>query len=517
MNAFVKDTSALHAAPFVSAKGLQKSFGGEQALKSASLSILRGEVHGLVGANGAGKSTFIRILAGLIQPDAGELRIDGAPYVAASPHRANDLGMSFIHQELAFIPGMTVIENIMLGLPKRTRFGLVDWPAIAREVGPIAERVGVKASLNAGVKGLSTAENWLINITRALVRQARLIVMDEPTAALSAADSERLFAIIRDLQKSGVAVLYVSHRLDEILTLCQRVTVFRDGQSVAELAGDALERRSLVKAIVGRAVESVRKEALPDARGRVVLSVSGLCRAPKVRDVSFDLAKGEVLGLGGLVGAGRSELARLLYGADPLDSGTMMLEGSRFLPSNPSAAVRAGLGFVPEERRAEGLVLTKSVAFNLGLANFRSLVVSPLFPFLSGRRRKAMTEQTIRDLSIKTPSIETAVARLSGGNQQKVVIGRWLRSAPKVLILDEPTRGVDIGARAEIHRLVRELAARGMAVLVISSDPEELPDLCDRVLVMAEGRIVKELGGEAVTRSAIIAASYAEPAESALS
>src|SRR6202453_1743255 len=250
MTASVDETGDYVATPFVSANGLQKSFGGAQALKGASLSVLPGEVHGLVGANGAGKSTFIRILAGLVQPDAGELRVDGASFIAADPHRANDLGMSFIHQELAFVPGMTVLENIMLGLPKRTRFGMVDWRAIAEDVKPIADRVGVKAALGASAKGLSTAENWLINIARALVRKSRLIVMDEPTAALSAVESERLFAIIRDLQSSGVAVLYVSHRLDEILALCQRVTVFRDGQSVAELADAALDRRSLE---IGRA------------------------------------------------------------------------------------------------------------------------------------------------------------------------------------------------------------------------------------------------------------------------
>src|SRR3984957_5869142 len=342
MNASVDETRDSVATPFVSANGLQKSFGGAQALKGVSLSILPGEVHGLVGANGAGKSTFIRILAGLVQPDAGELRVDGAPFIAADPHRANDLGMSFIHQELAFVPGMTVLENIMLGLPKRTRFGFVDWPSIARDVRPIADRVGVRAPLGANVKGLSTAENWLINITRALVRKARLIVMDEPTAALSAGESERLFAIIRDLQTSGVAVLYVSHRLDEILELCQRVTVFRDGQSVAELADASLTREALVEAIVGGAIEGLRKNAGPASTDQTVLSVRGLCRAPKVSDISFDLKKGEVLGLGGLVGAGRSEVARLLFGADRPDKGGMMLEGKRFGPRRPDAAGQGG-------------------------------------------------------------------------------------------------------------------------------------------------------------------------------
>ncbi len=516
MNVLSKQAGTLEASPFIAAKGMRKSFGGAHALKDASLSILPGEVHGLVGANGAGKSTFIRILAGLVQPDAGEILLDGKPFVAASPHYAAAAGLSFIHQELALVPDMTVIENIMLGLPKRSRFGWVDWTATAQEAVPVARRVGVTAPLDAKVKGLSTAENWMISITRALIRKSRLIVMDEPTAALSVAESDRLFEIVRALSASGVAVLYVSHRLDEVLDLCQRVTVFRDGRSVAELAGDGLNRRALVEAIIGRepATEGAAR-ALAAGPGQEILSVRNLSRPPRVKDISFDLRKGEVLGLGGLVGAGRSELARLIFGADRPESGAMTLSGRAFRPRDCSDAVKAGVGFVPEERRAEGLVLMKSVAFNVGLANLRSLVFAPWFPFLSTRRRRSLAETIVRDLSIKTPDVETPVGKLSGGNQQKVLIGRWLGVRPKVLILDEPTRGVDIGARGEIHRLVRELAQGGMAVLVISSEPEELPELCDRVLVMASGRIVGELSGRAMTRHGIIAASYAEAEEKA--
>jgi ribose transport system ATP-binding protein len=497
------------APPFVSAQNITKAYGGVQALKGVSLSIQPGEVHGLVGANGAGKSTLIRVLAGLTQPDSGEVFLNGIRHTIDTPHRAGELGMSFIHQELAFVPGMTVLQNIMLGLPKKTRLGMVDWPAMARDIAPIAARVGVTAPLNASVKGLSTAENWLINITRALVRKSRLIVMDEPTAALSSSESERLFSIIEDLSASGIAVLYVSHRLDEILRLCRRVTVFRDGRSVAEISDDALTRPALVDAIVGGAVDVFQKRDRLVASGEVALSVRHLGRAPKVRDVSFDLRRGEVLGLGGLVGAGRSELGRLLFGADRPDAGAMTLDDRPFAPRQPAEAVRAGLGFVPEERRTEGLILSKSVAFNLGLANLDAIVAGRWLPFISNRKRETLAQGTVRDLAIKTQGIETPVGRLSGGNQQKVVIGRWLQSQPKVLILDEPTRGVDVGARAEIHRLIRELAGRGMAVLVISSEPDELPDLCDRVLVMAEGLIVRELDGAAVTRQAIIAASYA--------
>src|ERR1700735_1441123 len=315
MNDLAGRAETSHSPPFVSVRSISKSYGGAQALRGASLSILPGDVHGLVGANGAGKSTLIRILAGLTQPDGGDILVDGERIIADNPHVASKLGMSFIHQELAFIPGMTVLENIMLGLPKKTRFGIVDWRAIAEEVKPIADRVGVRAPLAASVKGLSTAENWLINITRALVRKSRLIVMDEPTAALSAAESERLFVIVRGLRKSGVAVLYVSHRLDEILDLCQRVTVFRDGRSVLELAGPTLTRSSLVEAIVGGAIEAQPNEATSAASRPIILSARALRRVPKVIDANFDLHAGEVLGLGGLVGAGRTELARLRVGA----------------------------------------------------------------------------------------------------------------------------------------------------------------------------------------------------------
>ncbi|WP_245437108.1 sugar ABC transporter ATP-binding protein [Mesorhizobium helmanticense] len=497
--------------PFLVAHDITKAFGGAQALKGVSLDIAPGEIHGLVGANGAGKSTFIRILAGLNHPDAGRIEIDGQSQQIATPQRATELGMSFIHQELAFVPGMTVLQNIMLGVPKKSRFGLTDWRAIARDVAPIARRVGISAPLNASVKGLSTAEIWLINICRALVREARLIVMDEPTASLAASEAERLFAIVRDLSTSGVAVLYISHRLDEILNLCSRVSVFRDGRSVAELAGKGLNRAALVEAIVGGAIRDSQRTATTRPRGDVVMEASKLTRAPKVRGVSLKLHAGEVLGIGGLVGAGRTELARLLFGADRPDSGEMRLAGRPYQPASPAAAVRAGLGLIPEERRAEALFLSKSIAFNLGIANLDKIVHGRYLPLLNRRARTSMAGEMISSLSIKARNASTPVGRLSGGNQQKVAIGRWLQRKPKVLILDEPTRGVDIGARAEIHRLIRQQADSGMAVLVISSEPDELPDLCDRVLVMSEGRIVRELTGSAVSRKAIVEASYVDP------
>jgi ABC-type sugar transport system ATPase subunit len=498
------------ALPFLTAEGIRKSFGGAQALKGVSLDIRKGEVHGLVGANGAGKSTLIRILAGLVQPDGGAVSIDGAPIAIPTPHRATELGMNFIHQDLALVPTMTVLQNIVLGQPKSTRFGLVDWQAVARTVAPIAERVGIHASLDTKVRELSTAESWLVSICRALVHKARLIVMDEPTASLSHGEAERLFAIIADLAASGVAVLYVSHRLDEILRLCDRVTVFRDGASIACLERKDLSRAALVEAIVGHraAAEAAIERTSPS--GAPVLTVSNLARRPKVNGVSFSLHRGEVLGIGGLVGSGRSELVRLIYGADRVDTGSMTIDGAAFAPRNSTEAYRAGIGLVPEERRTEGLLLSKSIAFNLSLANLKSLTTSPILPMISARKRGELAREAVRSLAIKTDSIHAPVARLSGGNQQKVVIGRWLKRQPRILILDEPTRGVDIGARAEIHRLIRKLAADGMAVLVISSEPDELPDLCDRVLIMADGRIVRELSGDEIFRAAIVAASYTD-------
>jgi ribose transport system ATP-binding protein len=496
------------APPLLEVKDVAKSYGGVHALKGVSLSLGAGEVHGLVGANGAGKSTLIRILAGLTPSDRGRIYLNGSPIALSTPHHASEFGMSFIHQELAFVPGMNVIQNIMLGVPKKTRLGVIDWRAIARDIGPIARRVGIAAPLFANVKGLSTAENWLINICRALVRKARLIVMDEPTASLSASESGKLFSIVRDLSRSGVAILYVSHRLDEIMQLCDAVTVFRDGRSVNRFERDQLSHGALVEAIVGRAVEAPARSRKNANASDVVLRVAGLTRLPRVKGVSFELRRGEVLGIGGLVGAGRSELIRLIYGADKVDSGSMMLRGEPFAPKSPSQAVKSGLGLVPEERRAEGLVLTKSVAFNMQIANLANIVLSPRLPLIDYNRRAALAKATVRDLMIKAQSIETPVGRLSGGNQQKVVLGRWLLRAPEVLILDEPTRGVDIGARAEIHKLIRDFADKGMAVLVVSSEPEELPDLCDRVLVMAEGLFVRELRGDALSRNAIIEASY---------
>jgi ribose transport system ATP-binding protein len=500
-------------APLVSVRGLQKHFGGIQALKGVDLDIFPGEVHGLVGANGAGKSTLIKVLAGVEKPDAGSLSVDGVEIQLTGPQQAADLGLSFIHQELNLVPCWNALQNIMLGAPKRTRLGVIDWRAIRSEVQPVADRVGIHFSLNTPVARLSAAEKWLVSICRALVRKVRLISMDEPTASLSIREAENLFRIVRALATEQVAVLYVSHRLDEIMDLCHRVTAFRDGRTAMQSQRETLSRKQLLEAIVGGAAPVPESHPIRyDHSNLALLRLSQLVSGYFVRGISFDLQKGEILGLAGLVGSGRTELVRMIFGADQPDNGTMMFEDRAYSPRSPADAVRFGIGFVPEERREEGLFAGKSVAFNLVLANLLDLRIQRWLPWLDGRRRANIAKEMGNRLRVKTSGIDTMVDHLSGGNQQKVVIGKWLVRNPKLLILDEPSRGVDVGARGEIHRIIRELATQGMAVIVISSEAEELPGLCDRVLVMAEGKIVEELRGSMITRDAIVHASYQRPA-----
>lgn len=495
--------------PFIEARGLAKHFGGVQALAGVDIDIRAGEVHGLVGANGAGKSTLIKILAGLQRPDSGRILIDGNPVEIETPQQATALRLGFVHQELHLVPKLNVLENITLGAPKPTRLGMIDWRRVGAEVKPVADRLGIAFPLDAEITKLSTAERWLVSICRALVRKCRLMVMDEPTASLSEVEAKRLFQIVRDLAADGIAVLYVSHRLDEILDLCDRVTAFRDGRRVLELEGEALTRPALVRAIIGgEAPEALVASDAPISR-EVVFRADSLRRLPMVTNVSFDLHRGEVLGLAGLVGAGRSETARMIFGADRLHGGEMTLEGKPYRPRSPVDAMEAGLGLVPEERRSEGLILEKSLAFNIGLTNLEALRVSALLPLLRMGKRTSQAEELVRRLLVKTPSTAIPVGRLSGGNQQKVAIAKWLARRLKILILDEPSRGVDVGARAEIHRIIRELAAEGLSTIVISSDAEELPGLCDRVVVMCEGVIAGELLGSGITREAILHASYA--------
>jgi ABC-type sugar transport system, ATPase component len=473
------------------------------------MDIYRGEVHALVGANGAGKSTLIRHLAGLLTPDEGTISLNGTEVVIGSPREAEQAGLAFIHQELNLVPHFSALQNILLGAPKKTRAGIIDWKKSSVEAQKAASRIGIQFSLDTRVDDLSTGEQWLVTIAKALTRKASMIAMDEPTASLSDAESNRLFKVIRDLTADGVAVLYVSHRLDEVLDLADRITVFRDGRVTHNPVRGDLDKQGLIRAIVGREVVALSRPAKTEVvRRRVVLEAKNVTREPAVRNVSFQLYEGEVLGFGGLIGAGRSELARIAFGADRAQSGSFEIDGVPSDMTSIHSAVRSGIGMVPEERRSEGLMLDRSVAFNINVGMLRSLRVVSWLPLISARRGVRRAKDMVDRLHIKTADIDTPIGRLSGGNQQKALIARWLQPGVRVLFLDEPSRGVDIGARQDIHQAIRDLADQGIGTIVISSDPEELVALCDRVIVMHEGRISGVLEDADLTEQRLIELSY---------
>ena len=501
--------------PWMQIRGLTKHFAGELALDRADLDVERGKVHGLVGANGAGKSTLIRCLAGVTTADRGRITIGGRDLAQGSTEASEKAGLAFIHQELNVIPHFTVLQNMLLGVPKVTRFGLIDWKRSGRAAEEAARRVGMKFPLDTRVSDLSIAERWLVMIGKALVRDAAMIAMDEPTASLSSAESEQLFGIIRDLATQGVAILYVSHRLDEVLDLCDKITVLRDGQIVDEALRGRLDKKGLIRAIVGHDVGTTQAAAARQVprTGQPIFSARKIGWRNFIKDVDFDVYPGEVFALGGLVGAGRTEVAELIYGVRRPDSGHFELDGRRLDVSSPADAVRQGVALVPEERRSQALMLEKSVAYNINIATLELLRIVRSLPFLSGTRSRRQAEKLIGELKIKAPGASVRVGGLSGGNQQKAVIARWLNGNTRLLILDEPSRGVDIGAREEIHESIRKLARAGVGIIVISSDVEELAALADRVVVMCEGRITGELIGDDVTEARIIALSYNDQAE----
>ena len=493
--------------PFVDAVGVTKAFGGVQALDDVSLQFLGGEVHGLVGANGAGKSTFIRTLAGVLQPDAGEIHVTGTRQHIRNPMVARSLGMSFIHQELSLIPRFTVLQNLGLGLRKPTRFGMTDWKAFRATVAPVVERLRFPFSLDAVAGDLSVAERWLVAIGHALVHEARLVAMDEPTASLSPEEAGRLFEVVREMRSSGVAVIYVSHRLDEVQDLCDRVSIFRNGRLVDSMERATITRQALVEGIIGGVPPEPTRHTSVATEADAVLEVHDLVRAPMVKGVSLRVGRGEVVGVAGLVGAGRTEVARMLFGLEQPESGRIVLEGTEVRPKSTREAARLGVALVPEERRTQGVLLDESVRFNLTLPSLRDFRVSPRVPLVRLDRTTARAQQSVTSLDIRTPSVHTTVGRLSGGNQQKVVVGKWLMRRPRLLILDEPTRGVDVGARAEIHRTIRGLAGSGVAILMIASELEELLT-CDRVIVLREGRVAGVLRGDDITVPAMLSLCY---------
>ncbi|MBS0356917.1 MAG: sugar ABC transporter ATP-binding protein [Proteobacteria bacterium] len=482
------------ASPILEMRHISKTFPGVKALKDVQLSIRAGEIHSLMGENGAGKSTLMKILSGAYVPDAGaEILVDGEAVSIEGPLAAKALGIAVIYQELSLCPNLSVAENIYLGRELR-RHGLVDRKAMQAACAGILRRLGASFGPATEVASLSIAERQLVEIARALHAEARILVMDEPTTPLSSRETDRLFALIRQLRADGLAIIYISHRMSEIYDLSDRVSVLRDGSYVGTLERAALSAESLVQMMVGRDLSGFyTKEHAPYDPGRVVLAARHIGDGKRVRDCSFDVHAGEVLGIAGLVGAGRTELARMVFGADPRSGGEIHIDGVPVDVRTPLDAIRAGLVYLTEDRKAQGLFLDMSVRDNINVCAC-SLDAHP-GGLLDRVRGKARAAAAIASLGIRVGDARRNVGALSGGNQQKVLLSRLLEIKPRVLILDEPTRGVDIGAKSEIYRIINELARSGVAIVVISSELPEIVGTADRVLVMREGELVAELGG----------------------
>lgn len=484
---------------------LTKSYSGVRALTDASIDVRAGEIHALVGENGAGKSTLVRILTGATPPDAGEVQVSGQRVTTFTPAEARRLGVVAIHQHPALFPDLSVAENLALGVERGGLLSRVDWSRRRANAREALARVGADVDVDREARSLSLPEQQLVEMARALSVKAGLLILDEPTASLTPREVDRLFTLLHELRSAGVAIIYISHRLEELPRLADRVTVLRDGRTVDTRPMAEVDAPTLIRLMVGREVASVfpRREV---AIGEPVLEVEGLSSSEAgVRDVTFAVARGEIVGLAGLVGAGRTELARVLFGLARRDRGTVRLAGRPFAPQSPADAIAAGLAYLPEDRRRHGVVLDLPVASNLTLA---ALGAVSRGGWLDARAERATASRLVDALGVKTASLDTPVRLLSGGNQQKVALGRWLVRVPDVLVLDEPTQGVDVGAKAEIHRIIGELAAKGLGVVLISSELPEILGISDRVLVMRQGGIVARFDRAGADAESVMAAAF---------
>jgi ribose transport system ATP-binding protein len=483
-------------------RGIRKTFPGVVALDEVQFDLRRGEVHALLGENGAGKSTLMRILSGACHRDAGEVLLDGRPVMLDSPREAQELGISTIYQEFNLVPQLSAAENIYLGREPMRVAGVIDRRALVACARTLLEGLRTTVDPDVPVQSLGVAEQQMVEIAKALSLRARILIMDEPTSALTASEIEQLFAAIRRFTAAGGSVIYISHRLEELARVGQRATVLRDGRFVGTRSLPA-PVPELVRMMVDRDIS----EHYPQPtrrRGREILRVEGVTRGPRLRDVSFTLHRGEVLGVAGLLGAGRTELARVIAGADLPESGAIAIDGKPVRVRSPRDAIRAGVGLVPEDRKRQGLVLLQSVAANLSLPQLARLGRAGV---VSRTRERALATRWSRELRIRAPGIDTRVLTLSGGNQQKVVLGKWLAAGADVLIVDEPTRGIDVGARMEIYSLLDRLAADGAGILMISSDLPEVMGMSDRILVMHQGRVQALLDGRSATQEAVLHAA----------
>jgi rhamnose transport system ATP-binding protein len=489
--------------PLLELQHAVKSFGAVHALEDGDIELFGGEVHGLVGENGAGKSTLVKILAGVHRPDAGRLVIDGDEAIFENAKQSQDAGIAIIFQEPTLFPDLTVAENIFVGAQPLKRFHRIDTRRMRREASAVFDQLGVRLDPDRLARGLSIADQQLVEIAKALTSNARVIVMDEPTAALTTTEVERLFRIVEALRTRGNAVLFVSHRLEEIFAICQRVTVMRDGRHVLTKPVGELTVQSVIRAMVGRDMDALFPKVDAE-RGKVVLKVDRLTREGVFTDVSFDVRAGEIVALAGLVGAGRSEVARAVFGIDRWDAGSVEVAGRQLRPGSPTSAMAAGVALVPEDRRQQGLLMDFSIERNIALASLDHVRRGGLIP--RGAERRFARDWAVR-LQLKYGKLTNPVWTLSGGNQQKVVLAKWLARKPTVLIVDEPTRGIDVGTKAEVHRLLSELAAQGVAVLMISSELPEVLGMADRIVVLFEGRVMREFARADATEDAIMHAA----------
>ncbi len=498
-----RDLPPSRAAPLLEVRGIEKTFPGVRALSAVSFDVRAGEVHALLGENGAGKSTLIKIVSGVYQPDLGSILVNGAQVHFSTPDDARRAGVATIYQELLLFPELSVAENIFLGHAPLAGAGRIDWRAMRAEAERLLDSLEIDdLSADQIVGALTVGNRQRVEILRALSHDARILIMDEPTAALTESDVTRLFDVVRRLKRRGVGIVYISHRLDEIFAIADRVTVLRDGAYVGSRDVVDTNVAELVQMMVGRRLESLfPKTAAPI--GAPVLEARDLVRRPLTKGVSLTVRSGEILGLAGLVGSGRSELAQTLFGMTPSESGDVRLNGESVRVDSPETARAKGIAYVPEDRGTQGLVRGMSVLHNFSLAALGSLSRGG---FIDRAAERRMALEGVARFSVKTSSVDEIAGRLSGGNQQKIVLGKWLANNPKLLILDEPTRGIDVGAKAEIHRLMSQLAAEGVAILMISSELPEVLGMSDRVLVMREGRLVAEFDRADATSEAVGAA-----------
>ena len=480
---------------------IDKTYPGVKALQGVSLQVNAGEVHALVGENGAGKSTLMKILAGAQKRDSGDISLYGKKVQIDTPQQAMDLGISIIYQEFNLVPYLNAAENIFLGRePQAGLPGFINFARMYKEAQEVIDSLGVALDVRTPVNRLSIAQQQMVEIAKATSRKSKIIVMDEPSATLTDHELKSLFSLIRKLKQEGVSIIYISHRMEEIFDICDRVTIMRDGRWIATEDIKNLDRPQIIHLMVGRELtQMIPKD--PATIGEPALTVKNVNRKGVLHDISLTVHKGEVLGIAGLVGSGRTELARVIFGADPLDSGTIELFGKAELIRSPQEAIRHGIGLVTEDRKAQGLVLGMAVRENITLANLPAVSV---MQFIQSSKEREVSEKLVTSLTVKTPSIEQAVKNLSGGNQQKVVLAKWLFTNSKILIFDEPTRGIDVGAKTEIYQLMNALAKEGTAIIMISSELPEVLGMSDRILVMHEGRLAGELSREEATQEKIM-------------